>query len=200
MQSTYGAPSLRRLGRASSGGARHRRAAFTVLEVLIAASAMLVAALGFSQALIATMRASRLTREQAVATEAARQRIEQIRSVNFRDAFRQYNAHPDDDLNGIGTAPGGNFAVAGLDPAAGDNDGFAGEIVFPVNANAPGVLREDMVMPDLGCPFSLDGDVNVDTADHSLDYQILPVLVRVRWRGPNGDAVVQLQTYLGDAL
>jgi prepilin-type N-terminal cleavage/methylation domain-containing protein len=76
----------RREGRARSG--------FTLIEILIAASAMLIALLGFSQALIATMRAQDLTRQQTLAMEAARRTIEEMRNINFRDAFRQYNGFP----------------------------------------------------------------------------------------------------------
>jgi type II secretory pathway pseudopilin PulG len=172
-----------------------------LLEVLIATSAMLIAALGFSQALVTAMRAEELTRQQTLATQAARELLEQIRNVNFRDAFRQYNSFLDDDLGGPGTAPGSGFAVFGLSALPGDADGFVGEVVMPVDALAPGVLREDLALPALGCPMDVDASGGApDANDHSLDYQLLPILIRVRWRGPAGAAQIELTTILGEAL
>ena len=172
-----------------------------MLEILIAASALLIALLGFSQALIATLRAQDLTRQQTLAMEAARRTIEEMRNVNFRDVFRQYNGFVGDDLAGPGTAPGSGFAVQGLDAVTGDADGFVGEILMPAATAAPGVLREDLVWPELGCPTDLDfSGGGPDVNDHSLDYEILPVLVRIRWRSPTGPAQIQLQPILGVAL
>jgi hypothetical protein len=179
---------------------RARRLGFTVLEVLIASSAMLVALLGFSQAMIAAMRAEALTREQNRATEGARAMLEELRNGDFRDLFRQFNALAADDLAGPGTAPGPNFAVPGLAPVVGDPDGLVGEIVFPVDPGAPGLLREDLLLPELGSPLDMNADGASDANDHSADYLLLPVLVRVRWRGPAGTTQVELHTWLAEAL
>jgi type II secretory pathway pseudopilin PulG len=171
-----------------------------LLEVIVTISAMLIAALGFSQALVSAMRAEQMTREETNAVEAARAKVEELRTVNFRDVFRQYNDFPDDDLAGPGTAPSSNFTVRGLTAMPTDPDGFAGEIVFPTIAAAPGELREDAVVPELGCPRNLDGVPGIDANDHDLDYLLLPVLIRVRWQGVVGPSEVVLRTILGEAL
>ena len=61
-----------------------------------------------------TLRAQDRTRQQTLAMEAARRTIEEMRNVNFRDVFREYNGFVGDDLAGPGTAPGSGFAVQGL--------------------------------------------------------------------------------------
>jgi prepilin-type N-terminal cleavage/methylation domain-containing protein len=195
-----GSPPVRRSSRRSRRAVRGARRGFTLLEVLITISAMLIAALGFSQALVSAMRAEEMTREQSQATEAARAKIEELRQVNFRDVFRQYNDFTDDDLAGPGTAPGAHFDVRGLTAMPADVDGLSGEVLFPVFPAAPGALREDAVVPELNCPRNLDGVPGIDANDHNIDYLLLPVLVRIRWQGVVGPSEIVLRTILGEAL
>lgn len=161
---------------------------------------MLVAILGFSQALVASSRAQAMAREQNLALEACRQQLEMIKTETLRDRFREYNTSGTDDVDGPGRGPGPNFAVPGLSAIEGDADGLAGEVVLPVAAGAPLVLREDLVLPEFGTPLDLDCDGVVDATNHAADYQILPVLVRVRWRSPAGTATVQLTSILGEDM
>jgi hypothetical protein len=44
----------------------------------------------------------------------------------------------------------------------------------------------------------LDGDGTIDGDDHAADYRVLPVRVRVRWRGPDGDRELFLVTVLSN--
>jgi hypothetical protein len=44
--------------------------------------------------------------------------------------------------------------------------------------------------------MDLNADGTVDTADHASDYTLLPVRVRVDWRGPSGPQNYQLETIL----
>jgi hypothetical protein len=46
----------------------------------------------------------------------------------------------------------------------------------------------------------MNADGASDANDHSADYLLLPVLVRVRWRGPAGTTQVELHTWLAEAL
>jgi hypothetical protein len=78
----------------------------------------------------------------------------------------------------------------------GDADGLPGEVIFPAVAGAAGQLREDAAMPELGMPRDLNGDGAVDANDHALDYTLLPVIVRVRWRTASGAGVYELKTML----
>ena len=51
-------------------------------------------------------------------------------------------------------------------------------------------------MPALGMPRDLDGQGGIDAQDHSNDYCILPVTVRLEWRGAAGDSQLDLHMVL----
>jgi hypothetical protein len=170
----------------------------TLVEIACALSVLVLGVLGFSQALVGTMRANAVTRESTLATQAARAQLETIQTMPLGAAFALYNGTPDDDPGMVGTAPGAGFAVRGLQAVPGDADGLPGEILFPVAAGAPGVLRENAGNAALAMPRDLDGDGAVDGNDHSDDYRLLPVVVRVTWRGTRGRGQVELKTLLGD--
>jgi prepilin-type N-terminal cleavage/methylation domain-containing protein len=180
------------------GPRRGSRSGFSLIEVVIAISVLLFGLLGFSQAVLRSVKTNDATREEALASEAARRMLETLQSQEFADVFRLYNANPNDDPGLPGSAPGANFAVAGLNALADDADGFVGEIIFPVNAGAPGVLREDVVSIPLGMPRDIDGDEVLDAADHSDDYRVLPVVVRITWRGSATTERVDFRTVLGN--
>lgn len=130
-------------------------------------------------------------RETATALDAARSRLEQVRSATFTEIFARYNADPADDPGGAGTAPGPYFAVPYLDLRPGDADGFVGEITFPtVGAE----LREDVDDRDLGLPRDLDLDGAVDALDHAANYQLIPVRIRLEWRNGSGDRSLELHS------
>jgi hypothetical protein len=159
---------------------------------------LLVGVLGFSRSLIGTAREAQKAREADRATQAAREVLEKIDAEAFAEAFRRYNADPNDDPGGPNTAPGASFAVAGLSALPGDPDGLPGEVVFPTAAGAPGALRENVNNPELGMPRDLNGDGVVDALDHSTDYKLLPVIVRVRWQGSAGPGSVEISTLLAN--
>ncbi|MBK7874268.1 MAG: prepilin-type N-terminal cleavage/methylation domain-containing protein [Planctomycetes bacterium] len=191
--------SLRRAPRRRDaiGRARHR-AGLTLIEVLCALTILMLSVLGFAQAITASARNAQSTKERTLATQAARRMLEEIEANVFAEAFWRYNDFANDDPGGVGTAQGSRFAVPGLALQAGDADGFAGEIVFPTRVGLPGALREDVGDERLGMPRDLNGDGVIDTLNHGGNYRILPVLVRVRWRGAAGDSVVELRTLLGN--
>jgi hypothetical protein len=125
-------------------------------------------------------------REAAIAEQAARSILAELRTVPFADIFATWSAAP-------------NVAVAGLNARPDDADGMVGEIRFPTELNALGVLelRENVDMPVLGMPRDLNGDgLPPDGADHSADYVILPVTVLLEWRGTAGDARLEFHTVL----
>ncbi|MFN0249130.1 MAG: prepilin-type N-terminal cleavage/methylation domain-containing protein, partial [Kofleriaceae bacterium] len=177
---------------------RRAKTGLTLIEVLCALTILMVSVLGFSQAITASAKSAQTTREKTIATQAARRMIEEIEANVFAEAFWRYNALDTDDPGGTGTAQGANFAVLGLRAREDDADGMAGEIEFPIRPGFPGNLREDIVNVPLGMPRDLNGDNVIDTLNHAGNYRILPVLVRVRWRGVSGNCVVELRTMLGD--
>jgi len=163
-------------------------------------SVLVVGLLAYCRAAVSAALAARTTRETTLATEAAWRMIEQLRAApNFNQVFAMYNTTTADDPGGGVVSPGANFAVTGLQAVVGDPDGLPGEIVFPTTTVGGALqLREDVVNAKLGMPRDLNGDGVVDAADHSGDYQLLPVLVRVRWRGVAGNGLVELPTMLSN--
>lgn len=161
-----------------------------MLEVVIATVILLMVVVGFSYGLASSASLQRVTREHGIAREAARARIEEIRATPFDQILA---LHDDDDTNdpGPGPAPGPHFAVGGLAPQPEDADGFVGEVFFPLVA---GDLREDLDEPRLGMPRDLTGEGDVVGSVAWPDCRLLPVLVRLRWRGAGGDSSFELLT------
>lgn len=130
-------------------------------------------------------------RERALALDAAESVVAMVEGEVFNEAFASFNANLLDDPV---FAPGNSFSVRGLTPRQNDPDGMVGEVIFPGNGFQ---VREDFVDRELGMPRDLNGDGDIDALDHSADYQILPVRVRVVWRGSKGnDRVVEIVTQL----
>ncbi len=183
-------------GRCAAG--RQPERGLTLLEVLLGFSVLLIGLVGFVKVVVSSMAASTMTHEVAMAKETARGMLETLAASDFSNVFALYNDEPTDDPNGQNTAPGMGFAAPGLDLQSGDVDGFAGEILFPTRAEEPAVLREDIANLRFGTPRDLNGDGAIDDQDHSSDYQLLPVVVRVSWRGTAGNSRVEFRTVLVD--
>jgi type II secretory pathway pseudopilin PulG len=180
---------LARLGRAERG------LGFTLVELTVVVSVILFALVAMSQSLVASMKLTGTNRESALATDGVRDVIEEIQGVeDFQTIFARYNANTADDPAG-GPSPGPGFAVAGLEAVAGDPDGFVGEVVFPTIGTE---LREDLVDPALGMPRDLTGDGIVDGVNHAGDYRLLPVLLRLRWKGRGCERSMEIRTLVAD--
>jgi type II secretory pathway pseudopilin PulG len=165
--------------RTSRAKARARRGT-TLLDVTIAAAVLAIAITSLMSLIVSSITLSRVNHETSIAHEAARRTIEEVQGTEFSNILAVWTANP-------------NFAVRGLTPLAADVDGMVGAISFPTVA---GQLREDVVDAGLGMPRDLDGDGVVDAADHSGDYNLLPVRVRLSWRGVSGNRTVDLTTIL----
>ena len=166
----------------------------TLIEIVVGMTLLTIGLLGYLQVLVGAVATSQGNREQALALEAARETMERLQATPRTEVFARFNVDPSDDPGGAGTAAGAAFAIVGLGPQRTDLDGLPGEILFPEVA---GSLREDLVEPALSMPRDLNGDGAIDALDHEADWRLLPVLVRVRWRGRSGDAQIDLRTMLG---
>jgi len=177
----------------------HSAGGFTLLEVVFTLLLLVIGITGISRMTVAVTRAGNMQRETEIANEAARAMLERIKAESFPQAFRTFNATSTDDPGGVGTAPGANFAVAGLRAAPDDADGLPGEIVFPTPTGQPGQLRENVTDARLDMPHDLNGDGLIDSANHATDYKLLPVLVRVHWQSVDGTVgSVELKTRLAN--
>jgi len=175
------------------------RGGFGLVEVMISMTVLTVALLAFSQAILSALAASQAQQEQGVARDAARQMIERMQAEGFAEVFARYNATVADDpaLGNLFTA---SFAVQGLQAQRADADGMVGEILFPTSGGAGGalLLREDLDDDQFGTPRDLNADGVVDALDHSGDYMLLPVVVRLSWRGRVGNSSLEFRTFLAD--
>ena len=177
----------------------------TMIELIISILILTVAAYMLSSTITASLSHTVAKREQAVAVEAAMNKMEEMRAEEFIDLFRIYNANPNDDPLGAGTAVGEEFDVVGLDAIVAEGGAVlpVGRVIIPQMGNE---LREDQVDPDLGLPRDLNGDFLVDGLDHSEDYLVLPVIVRIEWSGRLGPRSFEMSTMFvdlrkeGDAL
>ena len=169
---------------------------FSVVEIMIALVLVVIGMGAFAQSIAATSLTAESSRRTALASQGARRILEQLKGTTFAEVFATYNDNTLDDPGGVGTAPGANFAIDGLDALAGDADGFVGRIDFPVSAFAPGILREDVNDTTLGMPRDLNGDGAIDALDHSGDYQLLPVVVTIDWQGVSSDGHLEYKTFL----
>lgn len=151
-------------------GTENRRAGWTLFEAVVATLILLLVLAGFSRGLVSSSALERMTREQGIAREAAQGKLEELRATAFEEVLARY-----------GASPGADFDVEGLRPRRDDPDGHVGAILFPVSEL--GELREDLELPRLGMPRDLTGDLELDGFDHSGDYRLLPVLVRLEWLG-----------------
>lgn len=160
------------------------RAGLSLLEILLAMSIFLIVAGGATYALHEALLLSRANQERGLALGAARSVLEEMKATAFDAIFSTYTAAP-------------AFDVPRLDPVAGDPDGRVGRISFPGNG---ATLREDLADRELGMPRDLNGDGQRDALDHSLSYNVLPVRVRVEWRGARGDQAVEIVSILSNSV
>jgi prepilin-type N-terminal cleavage/methylation domain-containing protein len=172
---------------------RGKGAGFTLLELMIAIAVLAIAIGGISRSLAATSTLSRATEERGIAIDAALSVMESLRAETAGEVYVRYN-EPTLDDPAVGFSPGRFFAVPSLTLRLGDADGFAGEIIFPGDGAQ---LLENGDDDELGLPRDLDADGVVDALDHSLNYTILPVRIRVEWRGVRGFQRVELYTQVG---
>jgi hypothetical protein len=149
--------------------------------------------------MVASHALGRVNRETVIAQAAAQKVVEEARGVPFSEAFACYNATAADDAALTVAARGPSFAVRGLEVVAGDPDGMCGQVIFPTvipAVGAPEQLREDVADAALGMPRDLNSDNGTDALDHASDYTLLPLRVRVQWRGVSGVRTFDLETVL----
>jgi hypothetical protein len=166
----------------------------TVVELVFAGAVLAVAACGLSMVLVTSMGTATVNRETTQARAAAKQMIEQIQNIPAGDVFATFNGVSEDDPLGVGTAPGGLFMIE-TKPATVQVSNMTGEILFP-GSGKTGVLREDIEDPELGLPADLNGDGVIDSENHANDYLLLPVRIRVRWRGIAGERTFEMCSVL----
>jgi hypothetical protein len=149
---------------------------------------------GLAAALNASVVVQSSNRETSRATAVARQVLEQMRAMSLSEVFYTFNADQSDDPEGPGTAFGNDFSLLDFGSEIG-LDSLQIQVDFPTLSGGS-ELREDVDDPEFGMPKDLNLDGKVDSADHSADYQQLPVRVRVAWKGSTGPRQFEVATVL----
>jgi hypothetical protein len=167
----------------------------SMVELMIATLAVMIGLSAFLRSIVGSLHLARNNRNTAIAAEATRGMVERLRSEDPSLVFAMYNGDVTDDP--VGGAPGRHFAVEGLRTIESDADGFVGEILFPTPTPDSGRLVENpgTDFPDLPRDMNLDGDAT--DVDVSADYQLLPVILRLQWRGAQGDMTYEVSTLIG---
>ncbi|MEZ6016360.1 MAG: prepilin-type N-terminal cleavage/methylation domain-containing protein [Planctomycetota bacterium] len=181
----------------SRGSCSASRAGVTLIEVMVAILVMTVGIYILSATLTTAIAHASSQQERSLAVEAVGNKVEEMRAAPIGEVFALYNGVAYDDPAGPTTGPGRFFDVPGLDPIidAGGVPLPVGEVMLP---STTGVLREDVDMSELGLPRDLNGDLVIDGADHSRNYLVLPVVVRVRWMSRTGPRQHQMRTMLAE--
>jgi hypothetical protein len=168
------------------------------VEISVAVAVMAIGLGTAVYALLGAMSLRRSAAERTLALQAAESVLESIQATPFDEAFARFNAAGADDP-ADGVSPGDAFDVLGLEPWVGDPDGLPGEVLFPGDNVG---LFENVVDPELGMPrdLTLDDPPQIDGDDHAGDprVRVLPLRVRVRWRGVLGDSELVLGTTLNN--
>lgn len=166
----------------------------SLIEVMISFLILTVAVLILSSTITASVAHTGSKRERAIAAESVMNMLESMHAVPFEQLYALYNSNPDDDPNGPGTAPGNFFHVDRLEPlpaAKGREEAWVGEILLP--GTGPG-LFENTDLAELGLPRDLNGDLAIRETDVAGSYQVLPVIVKVRWLSKGSERTLAMPT------
>ena len=175
----------------------HGRSGISLVEVMVALLIMSVGVFILSSTVTTALAHAKANHERTLAVEATSNVIEELHSVPFSELLALYNGVTYDDPAGAGSAPGRFFDIDGLDAIRGEGGAPlpVGRVILPTTT---GVLREDVDDAELGMPRDLDGDLIIDSVDHSRDYLVMPIIVRVRWQSSTGPRSFQMQTMLAE--
>lgn len=205
---------LQRLGRDEMKTTPERGS--TILEVAIATMVLSVAALMSMTMTLSGTALDAVNRENVMATEAAQQVLEQMKSASFQELFGLYNANVADDPNGAGTALGSRFLVrlgrqsqnlgqiipsyanvngiGSIQAGGGNSPATSGmnmvevmDVDIEFPTNGAGDLDETVGPIGQGAPTDLNGDGATTPGSRNADYKILPARITVRWSGLQGN-------------
>ena len=175
----------------SKGHATRSRAGFTLIEVSLAVTILIVAVMATSASTASMSGLRRQNRERSVAHNMIRTISENVHSIS--DVAL---ANPATWAATVTAAasPGGEigdqFDVRALTPIAGQNR------VGTLQVITDETLTDADLDMQLGMPRDLNGDGDAADTDVSANARLLPVIVTVRWRGVSGDQVIRHPFYV----
>lgn len=161
---------------------RQKRSGFTMIELAIAMAILMI---GLVSASAATMRMHHLrkqNRERIVAQNAARSIAERVHAQSYGLSSDPSNWAENlcavFSFNGV---IGDSFPVKLLTPSDSEK-AMPGTIQIVTDES---VTDEDLGV-ELGMPRDLNGDGDETDTDVSSDARLLPVIIRIEWRGQGG--------------
>ena len=158
-------------------------AGFALIEFVIAASTLMIGALGFLQLFAAATELNGTNREGATAREAAQRALSRLAAFEPQEAiFALHNDDPADDpageaLEGFQLS---GFHVDGLSPVTGDPDGLVGRVIFPINP-ITGEVHPDFRAEDFSVAEAVIGTGASEEVAAAYGV-LLPVAVRLEWQ------------------
>jgi type II secretory pathway pseudopilin PulG len=160
-------------------------AGFTLVEIGLAMTILLVALMAMGASTLRMSSLRRQNRERAIAQNAIRALSEQIHATS--DRIRRSGGEWSEELIAALAADGtlGNtFPIQSLNPQEG----------LPAVGSIQVVIDETLTDAELGfelgLPRDLDGDGVIDNTDVSQTARILPIVVRAQWSGVSGDVQI----------
>ena len=175
----------------SSTRARSKRGGFTLLEVLITASVLLVGLLAMTSTSVVVNSLRRNASDQQRA-QAALQAIVEDLHATAREADDDATLWAGEVLAvyGVGGTPGNQLAVAGLDAWQGAPS------VAPVQIVTDETTTAAALGVALGMPRDLAGDGAATSNDVTGGASLLPAVVQLRWTGSPGQHELTQVVYL----
>ena len=155
---------------------REAKAGFTVVEMALATTMLMVGIMAISAATLRMHQLGRQTREHTLAPNAMTQMGERLNSASAIAAMTPSTwAFELQEAYSSGGSVGDDFHVEGLTPL----DGFenAGSIEFITNET----LTDAELGVVLGMPRDLNGDGDATDVDITDSAKLLPVMVTIGW-------------------
>ena len=162
-----------------------RRGGFTLVEIGLAMTVLMIALMAMSASTLRMNSLRRQNRERAIAQNMIRAISEQVHATADR-LRRTSNDWSGDFVSALadGGSMGNTFSVGELTPRT--EQPTVGTIELVVDETA----TDDELGFELGMPRDLDGDGAIDNADVSATARLFPVVVRTRWTGVSGDVEI----------
>lgn len=171
---------------------------FSLVEMMVATVLLAIGGVGATGAIISSTSLNSQNREVGLATHGARRTIEWLDSLPYQEVLDRFVSPPSSDGEEEDVfAPPLAFSVDGLSPARDDPDQIVGAILLPLGGARSAEVSLGGATAFSGEAWDLDLDGSVGSKDRSTtNPRILPVVVRVDWRGPAGTQRIELRTVL----
>jgi prepilin-type N-terminal cleavage/methylation domain-containing protein len=170
---------------------RRSKGGFTLVEMAVAMAILVVSLLSIGATTLRSHTLRIQNRERVIAHNALRSIAEQIHAQSYLEA-KEPDAWSRELIAWFspGGAVGATFDVAGLQPV--DGAASVGTIEFVTDEQA----TDAVLGVEIGMPRDLNGDGDVDDNDVGGTASLLPVVIRMRWVGINGDTTLAHPFYV----